>query len=298
MRIGLSCGWLENYWGDWFTAKQYGGSEHIAIELAAELAAQGHEVTVRFPYEHGEMVARGVRWIPLSAESQRYDLLFCFDDFARRDHGERVALVACRSDPPPEQNFDQMIFLSRHHARLMGYPECPSVGGGLNLRDYRHALRRAPGLVICTTSPDRCRAAFDIGACFCKFVFSYKPVPGLPPTKPVTREELVRLQKRAQALIYPLDPRRPSDFFSMAVLESMAAGTPVIVSAADSMPDLWAEAALTIPLPVRISKWVETVEDLLARKTLWSRYSALGRALAQRYDWSAVARRYLAAAGA
>lgn len=297
MKIGLSTGWLENYWGtDWLNAKQIGGSEHLAVELACELTRQGHEVTVRLPYGlNGELYHYGIRWLGQEAPSQRYNLLFCFDDFQRRDHGIRVSLVACRSDPPPSLDFDSLIFLSPHHAKLMGHPGAKWVGGGVDLSLYRSALRRSRGLVICTSSPDRCAAAFEIGPFFPKFVFTYKPVTGLPPTKQVTREELVRLQKQAQVLIYPLDPRRPSDFFSMAVLEAMAAGTPVVISDADSMVELWGDAALVIPRPVRVSEWVEIVSDLIERKPLWNKYAMLGRKRAQEYDWSTVARRYLEA---
>lgn len=297
MKIGFSCGWLENYWGtDWFTAKQYGGSEHIAVEVAAALAAQGHRVTVRLPYERDEMVYRGVRWVARSAQPEHFDLLFCMDDHQRRDHGDRTALVVCRSDPPPTTDFDQLIFLSKHHAAFCGHPDRPAVGGGVDISAYRSALRRDRGHVICTSSPDRCRAAFEILPFFRKSTFTYKPVAGLPPTKQVSRDDLVVLQKKAMALIYPLDPVRPSDFFSMAVLEAMAAGTPVVVSDADSMPELWAEAAITIPRPVRIREWVDRVEYLMQNRTLWMRHSILGKALAERYDWAHVARRYVTAA--
>ena len=114
MNIGFSCGWLENYWGtDWFHATQIGGSEHLAVEVAAAMAAQGHTVTVRLPYETAKDTAyRGVQWISQASGSRRYDLLFCFDDFQRRDNADRAVLVACRSDPPPSKDFDQMIFLS------------------------------------------------------------------------------------------------------------------------------------------------------------------------------------------
>lgn len=296
MKIGFSCGWLENYWGDWFAAKQYGGSEHIVVEVAVALAAQGHQVTVRLPYERPEMVHRGVRWVALSAPSEHFDLLFCMDDHNRRDLGDRTALVVCRSDPPPTTDFHQLIFLSKHHAKFCGHPDRPAVGGGVDLSLYRSALRRDRGHIICTSSPDRCRAAFDILPFFPKHTFTYKPVAGLPPTKQVAREELVTLQKKAAALIYPLDPVRPSDFFSMAVLEAMAAGTPVVVSDADSMPELWADAAIMIPRPVRVREWVDKVDNLIVNKPLWNTHSALGKTLAEQYDWPIVARRYLAAA--
>ena len=130
-----------------------------------------------------------------------------------------------------------------------------------------------------------------IGRAF-DFVHTYKPVPGWK-TVEVTRDELIRIQSSALALIYPLAPVRPSDFFSMAVLEAHAAGTPVVVSDADSMADIWSDSAIVLPLPIRHAVWVEEVERLLASPKRWQRYSDLGREKAKCYDWSAVAARYL-----
>ena len=296
MRIGISRGYDQNYWGDWFTAKQIGGSERIVVELAAALAAE-HEVTVRLPYRVAPFRHRNVAWVgrdhPMLPE---LDLLFCFDLFGERDRAERTALVACRSDPPPHKNFDSRIYLSRHHAALMGDEGSPSVGGGVNLDDYERGLKRTPGLVISTSSPDRCPAIFDIGSAFPGFVASYRPVPGMQQTTEFSRSELVELQQKARVHIYPLDPRRPSDFFSMSVLESLAAGTPVIVSDADSMPELWSDSTIVLKRPIRLAQWVETVEDLLVNKTRWNRLSLLGKKKAADFSWDKVAARYLKAA--
>jgi glycosyltransferase involved in cell wall biosynthesis len=123
-------------------------------------------------------------------------------------------------------------------------------------------------------------------------------VPGLPPTVELSRPELVALQRTAQVLIYPLDPVRPSDFFSMAVLEAMAAGTPVIVSDADSMPELWSDAAVVLPRPIDLGAWYEAVDRLLTDRAEWREHSARGRALSARYDWTEVAANYLEVASA
>lgn len=293
MRIGWSSGYLENYWGDWFTAQQIGGSERIVVESAVAMSALGHEVVVRLPYPAPERVHRGVRWIGQDAPSERFDALYCADDFQRRDHGDRCALVACRSDPPPATNFDALIFLSQHHARLMGHPGAPAVGGGVALSDYRPRVERLPRRVICTSSPDRCPRAAQIGRSF-DFRHAYKPVPGFQ-TVLYDRDQLIHLQKSAQVLIYPLEPSRPSDFFSMAVLEAMAAGTPVVVSDADSMPELWADSAVMLPNPVRLSQWHMAVEQLLGDSSWWARYSTRGLERAAEFTWTKQAERYLVA---
>lgn len=291
-RIGFSTGYTENYWGtDWHNAKMIGGSERIVVEVACALAQMGHEVTVRLPYPVEQRVHRGVHWIGLEAPSERFDVLYCADDFARRDHGDRCALVACRSDPPPSTDFDQLIFLSRHHARLMGHPDRPAVGGGVNLADYPHPLLRLPRRVICTSSPDRCPRAGQIGRNF-DFRHAYKPVVGFQ-TEMYERADLLILQRTAQVLIYPLEPSRPSDFFSMAVLEAMAAGTPVICSDGDSMPEMWGEWAVMLANPVRLSQWFLAIEEMLADGPRWARYSALGMSRAADLTWDKQAQRYL-----
>jgi glycosyl transferase family 1 len=272
----------------------YGGSERICVEVATALADQGHEVSVRLPYPMSSRVWRRTRWVGLDSAPERYDVLFCLDDFQQRDRGDTEALVACRSDPPPHTDFDQLIFLSRTHARLMGHDGRPAVGGGVTLADYRAPKARLLRRVICTSSPDRCRAARAIGRAF-DFVHSYKPVPGYD-TVELDRDGLIDLQQTARVLIYPLDPSRPSDFFSMAVLEAMAAGTPVVVSDADSMPELWSGAAVVLPRPIHYGDWYEQTERLLADREWWKWHSRRGLLLAQKYDWPAVASRYLEAA--
>lgn len=296
MKIGVSTGYLEDYWKGWpFEGKQMGGSERIVTELAAALAAQHHQVTVRLPRDADDRVWRGVRWRGHHAPSEQYDLLFCFDDYDRRDNGVRTALVACRSDAPLHVNFDELIFLSKTHAQLMGHPGRPAVGGGVNLEDYKTPLKRSPGLVICTSSPDRCPQARRIGSAVQgRFIHTYRTVMG--EGHEYTREDLVRIQQQAMAHIYPLDPVRPSDFFSMSVLESLAAGTPVIVSDADAMPELWDGAAIVLPRPIDLGQWVEVVDELMIDMDIWKTRSWAGRERAKQYDWSVVALRYLRAA--
>lgn len=173
----------------------------------------------------------------------------------------------------------------------MGHDGRPAVGGGVALADYRTPQARLPRRVIATSSPDRCPAARIIGKNF-DFIHSYKPIPGYDSIE-LDDAGLRDLQQTARVLIYPLDPSRPSDFFSMAVLECLAAGTPVIVSDADAMLELWLDAARVLPRPINYGEWVFEVEDLLADRGRWKRQQARGLAVAAQYDWSAVADRYL-----
>ena len=292
MRIGIETGYLEDFWKGWPWTPMCGGSEHLVVELAKEFAALGHTVTVRLPRDQDERVWENIRWLSHSARGESYDVLFSFDGFDLRGKGDKSILVACRSDPPVHTNFDRMVFLSRHHARLMGHPDSPSIGGGVRLSDYP-LTKRVAGRVLCTSSPDRCSMAFPIGEMFPGFIATYRPVPGLPKTRELSRADLIQLQRTAMVTMYPLDPVRPSDFFSMAVCESLAAGTPVVVSDADSMKELWGGCTVMIPRPIHIAEWVEAIERLLYDKKHWASYSLLGRAVAQQHSWPVVAKRYL-----
>lgn len=295
MRIGISTGYSENYWGSWFGPKQLGGSENLAKQLARQFARLGHETTLRLPYDTNDAQWSGVQLVGDSSVAQSYDLLFAFDDFASKDSG-RTVLVACRSDPPPHTNFDLMVFLSKHMATFMGYPDSPAIGGGVDVEAFARCLPRIPRRVLCTSSPDRCPAAGAIGRAF-DFVHTYKPVPGYA-TVEVTRDELTSLQLSAQVGIYPYAPTRESDFFSMAALEFLAAGTPLVISDGASLVELWGDAAVVRPRPIRMGEWGEAIDSLIDSPKKWQRYSELGRKKAADYDWPKVAAKYIEVATA
>jgi len=81
----------------------------------------------------------------------------------------------------------------------------------------------------------------------------------------------------------------------MAVLESLAAGTPVIASDADALPELWADVSVILPRPIDYSEWSEHIDRFLESPKLWAETSKRGQLFARSYDWSVVARKYLVA---
>lgn len=291
MRVGFATGYHEAYWGDWFTARHLGGSERIVVEVAKALAVDGHEVFVRLPYPSAAVLRDGVAWVGRDYPVLDLDLAFHFDNHEERDHAALAALVVCRSDPPPRRDFDVRIYLSRHHARFCEDPDGLSVGGGVDLRDYSQALPRIPRRVLCSASPDRVPLAGAIGQAF-DFVHTYKPVPGYATTE-VGREELVAHQKQARVAIFPYDPVRESDFFSMFCLESLAAGTPLVMSDGVSHVEWWGESATVLPRPIDVAGWYEAVQALMTDRGRWRHYSRLGRMRAADFDWPLVARRYM-----
>jgi len=291
MKIGFTTGYYEEFWAGWPWSRQYGGSEHLVVEVACELAAQGHRVTVRVPRKlPEERVWRGVRWIGANWESQAYDILFSSDDYAPQDKGESRVLVVQRWAPVQHTRFDEVTFMSSYHATQLGFPSATVIGGGVRIADYALKVARRPRGVLYASSPDRGgHHAAAIGKMF-DFHATYRGA------DEVTRDELILEQKAAKVLIHPCDPAVPSEAFSMAVLEAMAAGTPCVISDADALPELWADAAVILPRPIRYSEWATTIEDLLSSRERWMGCHYLGLDKAALYDWPVVASRYLALA--
>ncbi len=198
--------------------------------------------------------------------------------------------ASARSDPPRHTAYDEVIFFSKYQAAVLGHPDRPAVGGGVDLTDYAGPLPRIPRRVICTSSPDRCPQASAIGAGY-DFVHTYKPVGGVGVE--YDRPEFIRIQKTAMVQIYPLDPSRPSDMYSMSVLEALAAGTPVITTDADAMPECWGDSTWVLPRPVDLGIWSEAVEQMLTDRALWQKYSSLGKRKARDLTWPKQAQRFL-----
>jgi glycosyltransferase involved in cell wall biosynthesis len=54
--------------------------------------------------------------------------------------------------------------------------------------------------------------------------------------------QLAREQLASELMVYPCDPVRPTEGFSMSCLEGISAGCSLITSDADALPELWSAA--------------------------------------------------------
>jgi glycosyltransferase involved in cell wall biosynthesis len=79
----------------------------------------------------------------------------------------------------------------------------------------------------------------------------------------------------------------------MPVLEAMACGTPVVCSAAGSLPEVAGDAALLVP-PGDERALAEAIARVLEDRELQDRLRARGRARAAQFTWERSARRHLA----
>ena len=111
--------------------------------------------------------------------------------------------------------------------------------------------------------------------------------PGVRSLGHVSREELVRLYRKAAALVFP----SLYEGFGQPPLEAMACGCPVASSNAASLPEVCGDAARLFD-PTSVEDLVEAVEEILERPEEWS---ARGIARAAEFSWEKTARAHDAA---
>ncbi len=80
--------------------------------------------------------------------------------------------------------------------------------------------------------------------------------------------------------------------FGLPVLEAMGRGTPCVVSASSSLPEVAGEAALPVD-PRSVAGLTEAIERVINDHELASRLSTAGRGRAERFSWEETARQTL-----
>jgi glycosyltransferase involved in cell wall biosynthesis len=103
----------------------------------------------------------------------------------------------------------------------------------------------------------------------------------------IGQSQLAVEQLKSAIMAYPCDPVQPTEGFSMTCLEAITAGCSLIISDADALPELWADApdVTILPLPIDDTTWVETIvkkltEDrervpLLPKQYTWATIAGL-----------------------
>lgn len=158
-----------------------------------------------------------------------------------------------RPDDEPRQGF--LLYPARgwphkNHARLF--------------EAFQELRRRRPELELVVTSYD-------------------SPVPeGVRSVGRVSRDDLVQLYQRAEALVFP----SLYEGFGQPPLEAMACGCPVACSNAASLPEVVSDAARLFD-PTSVEEIIDAVEDVLTNAIAW-RERGLRRAAT--FTWEATAR--------
>ena len=96
-----------------------------------------------------------------------------------------------------------------------------------------------------------------------------KQLASLPPSVfihgGIGQQRLAEEQMRSRILAYPCDPVRPTEGFSMTMLEGIVAGCNVITTDADALPELWGKSpnVTMLPLPIDDNVWSNQIVDIL-----------------------------------
>lgn len=104
----------------------------------------------------------------------------------------------------------------------------------------------------------------------------------------IPAEEKVYLYNLATIFVYPSF----YEGFGFPPLEAMACGTPTIVSAASSLPEVVENAALMID-PYNARSIFTALHQLLEDRALYDHFSQAGQVQAAKFSWAKVAEQYL-----
>ncbi|MDD5342390.1 MAG: glycosyltransferase family 1 protein [Patescibacteria group bacterium] len=104
----------------------------------------------------------------------------------------------------------------------------------------------------------------------------------------VSESEKVCLMKLAQVFVYP----SVYEGFGFPPLESLMAGTPVIISASASLPEVVGEAGIMIQ-PYNVAELTEAMRQVLNSPGLKQRLMNHRQELAEKYSWAKTAERTL-----
>ena len=102
----------------------------------------------------------------------------------------------------------------------------------------------------------------------------------------VPDEDLAALYAGAEMLVFP----SLYEGFGFPPLESMACGTPVIASAAGSLPEVLGKAAVVLK-DFDVKRWASEVETMLSHDARREGYIRLGIERARNFTWEETARR-------
>ena len=102
----------------------------------------------------------------------------------------------------------------------------------------------------------------------------------------LSRKELIEEQLKAELFPFPCDPPRyGSQLHCTAALESGAAGSALMLSAQEALPEVFGDVAVFLGLPIYADDWAYAIHDLLRDKAKLRKYQWKARAYANDWTW-------------
>lgn len=320
MRIVIHCGsGGPSEWGPESLADGIGGSEECVIYLARELALLKHEVVVFNNINPARMgiYDDGATWVNFKAEPQsnyhEHDIFIAWRDsqLFSLAHPSAKRYLWCHDIPvfphwSPElsQNFDRVILLNEHHAKLYEAAGCPRekmfvCSNGVDLKQFDQIVGRRLGKCIYFSHPHRglhrlreywprIREAIPYATLHAFWWQSECFLPpdeslGIMPMRNLGHEELAREILSADLLTYP--SVFGAEINPITCIKAQVGGAWPVVVMAGGMRD-----TLQFGYECTYENYAEKVIEALKQPVFYEKNrSRMMHESRKRYAWSAIA---------
>ncbi len=110
----------------------------------------------------------------------------------------------------------------------------------------------------------------------------------------LSRDEMIREQLEASYLLFPCDPVDIyTQFHSLAILESMAAGMLPFITDVKGLPEIFNQGIVSIPLPVDPETWALTIANVHKKRAIRAKLQQDANELVERHTTDALIPKWL-----
>lgn len=109
----------------------------------------------------------------------------------------------------------------------------------------------------------------------------------------IGQQDLAKLHRKCDALLYPCDPMSPTETGCITVIEACAAGNIPIITDADCLKSEFSDVSVMVPLPWDPELYVRTARKALNDRAGVADLRRRGRAFAETRNWELVAMDWL-----
>ncbi len=117
--------------------------------------------------------------------------------------------------------------------------------------------------------------------------------PGVKYLGKIGQDELSKVVQDSAALLYPCDTIMATETGCITVIESVASGTPVVITDCDCLESEFQDIALIHPLPFRPDGYIQVMQTLLDNPQLYLELQKRGLEFAQKRSWDIISNMWL-----